>query len=35
VHAGGLFPPTVVTDRDFRAINAWLSTLPAGHRRRG
>jgi len=28
VHAHGLFPPTVVTDRDFRAIDAWLKTLP-------
>jgi mono/diheme cytochrome c family protein len=27
VHAHGLFPPDVVTDRDFAAINAWLQTL--------
>jgi uncharacterized membrane protein len=27
-HADGLFPRTVVTDRDFRAIDAWLHTLP-------
>jgi hypothetical protein len=27
VHAHGLFPPTVVTDRDFAAINAYLQTL--------
>jgi mono/diheme cytochrome c family protein len=31
-HGAGLFPPTVVTDRDFKAINAWLQSLP---RRRG
>jgi mono/diheme cytochrome c family protein len=33
VHATGLFPPDVVSDRDFAAINAWLRTLkvdPAG-----
>jgi uncharacterized membrane protein len=30
VHAHGLFPPAVVTDRDFAAINAWLKTLPGG-----
>jgi uncharacterized membrane protein len=28
VHAHGLFPPAVVTDRDFEAIDAWLKTLP-------
>jgi uncharacterized membrane protein len=28
VHQHGLFPPAVVTDRDFRAIDAWLQTLP-------
>ena len=28
VHGQGLFPPTVVTDGDFAAINAWLRTLP-------
>jgi uncharacterized membrane protein len=28
VHARGLFPPSVVSDRDFAAINAWLHTLP-------
>jgi uncharacterized membrane protein len=33
VHAGGLFPPTVVTDADFAAIDAWLKTL--GPPRRG
>lgn len=27
-HADGLFSRSVVTDRDFRAINAWLQTLP-------
>jgi mono/diheme cytochrome c family protein len=27
VHGTGLFPPTVVTDRDFAAVNAWLQTL--------
>ena len=27
VHAHGLFPPAVVTDRDFAAINAYLKTL--------
>lgn len=27
VHADGLFPPSVVTDRDFAAINAYLRTL--------
>jgi uncharacterized membrane protein len=30
VHAHGLFPPSVVSDRDFQAIDAWLRTLP-GH----
>ena len=29
VHGTGLFPPAVVTDRDFAAINAWLRTLAA------
>jgi mono/diheme cytochrome c family protein len=33
VHADGLFPPSVVTDRDFAAINAYLATL--GARRQG
>jgi uncharacterized membrane protein len=33
VHANGLFPPQVVTDRDFRAIDAYLKTL--GPPRRG
>ena len=28
VHGHGLFPPKVVTDGDFAAINAWLRTLP-------
>jgi uncharacterized membrane protein len=32
VHAHGLFPPQVVTDGDFEAINAWLRTLRGGHR---
>ena len=27
VHAHGLFPPSVVTDRDFAAINAYLKSL--------
>ena len=27
VHAHGLFPPSVVTDKDFAAINAYLRTL--------
>ena len=27
VHANGLFPPSVVTDRDFAAIDTWLKTL--------
>ena len=27
VHAHGLFPPSVVTDKDFAAINAYLKTL--------
>jgi mono/diheme cytochrome c family protein len=33
VHGHGLFPPSVVTDRDFAAINAWLRTLPGGRGR--
>jgi uncharacterized membrane protein len=32
VHARGLFPPDVVTDRDFAALNAWLETLPRAPR---
>lgn len=32
VHAAGLFPPAVVTDRDFAAIDAWLRTLDRGSR---
>jgi mono/diheme cytochrome c family protein len=28
VHGHGLFPPSVVKDADFAAINAWLKTLP-------
>jgi mono/diheme cytochrome c family protein len=28
VHGDGLFPPDVVTDRDFAAVDAWLRTLP-------
>lgn len=27
VHAGGLFPGSVITDRDFQAIDAYLQTL--------
>jgi mono/diheme cytochrome c family protein len=30
VHAHGLFPPSVVTDRDFAAVNAYLKTLSRG-----
>src|SRR3954454_16542782 len=30
VHATGLFPPSVVTDRDFAAVDAWLRSLPGG-----
>jgi len=30
VHQHGLFPVTVVTDRDFAAIDAWLRTLGTG-----
>jgi mono/diheme cytochrome c family protein len=32
VHAGGLFPPEMVSDRDFAAINAYLRTLPRAAR---
>jgi uncharacterized membrane protein len=32
VHGAGLFPPAIVPDRDFAAVNAWLRTLP-GRRR--
>jgi mono/diheme cytochrome c family protein len=34
VHGDGLFPPAVVSDRDFAAVNAWLRRLPrpAGRR---
>jgi uncharacterized membrane protein len=33
VHQHGLFPPSVVTDKDFAAIDAWLKTLaPSGRR---
>lgn len=37
VHAHGLFPPSVVTDTDFAAINAYLRTLapPRGGRSDG
>jgi uncharacterized membrane protein len=28
VHRHGLFPPAIVSDRDFAAIDAWLRTLP-------
>jgi uncharacterized membrane protein len=34
VHARGLFPRSVVADPDFRAIDAWLRTLPPADRRR-
>jgi mono/diheme cytochrome c family protein len=34
VHGAGLFPPAVVTDRDFAAVNAWLRTLPSRRGRR-
>ncbi len=27
-HGHGLFPPSVVTDRDFEAVDAWLRSLP-------
>ncbi len=27
VHGSGLFPPQIVSDRDFDAVNAWLQTL--------
>jgi mono/diheme cytochrome c family protein len=27
VHGRGLFPPRIVSDRDFAAIDAWLQTL--------
>jgi mono/diheme cytochrome c family protein len=30
VHGHGLFPPAIVSDRDFQAIDAWLRTLPRG-----
>jgi uncharacterized membrane protein len=32
VHAHGLFPPAVVSDQDFQAVNAWLRTLPSDRR---
>ena len=35
VHGHGLFPPSVVTDRDFAAINAWLRTLGSSGARGG
>jgi mono/diheme cytochrome c family protein len=35
VHGSGLFPPAVVSDRDFAAVNAWLRTLPRPAGRRG
>ena len=28
VHAHGLFPPAIVSDKDFRAIDAYLRTIP-------
>jgi mono/diheme cytochrome c family protein len=30
VHGQGLFPRSVVSDKDFAAVNAWLKTLPSG-----
>jgi mono/diheme cytochrome c family protein len=33
VHAGGLFPPSIVTGRDFAAINAYLKALGPPERR--
>jgi mono/diheme cytochrome c family protein len=35
VHATGLFPPSVVSDRDFAAIDAWLRTLRRNPSQRG
>ena len=35
VHGDGLFPPAVVTDRDFTAIDAWLRTLGSSGARGG
>jgi uncharacterized membrane protein len=35
VHARGLFPPSVATDRDVAAIEAWLETLGPQRERRG
>ena len=32
VHGAGLFPPAVVSDRDFAAVDAWLKTLRSGRR---
>jgi uncharacterized membrane protein len=32
VHQHGLFPPAIVSDRDFAAVNAWLRTLDRGQR---
>jgi uncharacterized membrane protein len=32
-HAHGLFPSSVVTDRDFEAVDAWLRSLPRTRRR--
>ena len=29
VHGHGLFPQTMVSDRDFQAVNAWLRALPS------
>jgi uncharacterized membrane protein len=34
VHGNGLFPPKIVSDRDFAAIEAWLETLPGNRRDR-
>jgi hypothetical protein len=35
VHGRGLFPPAIVSDRDFQAVNAYLRTLkpPPGARK--
>jgi mono/diheme cytochrome c family protein len=32
VHGAGLFPPEVVSDSEFAAVNAWLRTLRSGRR---
>ena len=30
VHGSGLFPPRIVSDRDFAAVNAYLRSLGSG-----